>query len=125
MEYTGTEFARLVDAIEDDGGVHLDDLCEPIHHRIKTSPKGRFKVYKGTGCDDATMFKIGYKSAIFGPNVKDDQLVEVGTTPDGSTAMMAVPVDEGVHLLRVCANDDDLGKWPRFADALETDWEEA
>lgn len=125
MEYTGTEFASLVEAVEDDGGVHLDDICEPILHRIKTSPKGKTKTYKGAGCGDATVFKLKYKSAIFGNDSDSDQLVEVGEHPDGTTAMMAVPVDEGIHLLRVCANDDDLGKWPRFADALEADQEAA
>lgn len=114
----------LIDAVEDEGGKHMDDLCEPITHRIRERPNGKYRNRKGTGCGDATIFKLPYKSAIFGGSPESDQLVEMGEMDDGSTAFMAVEVDEGIRQLRVCANDDDMGKWPRFADALNPQFDE-
>lgn len=123
MDYSGTDFAALVDEVEDQGGTHLDDLCEVIVHKIPEKPGGKVRKIKGTGCQDATIFKLPYKAGIFAGEPDSDQLVECGTMDDGTTAKMAVAVDEGIHLFRACANDDDIGKWPRFAAALNDEWE--
>lgn len=125
------EFYRLTEAIEAQGGAHLDLLHEPKRVKIPVPDafkgKGSAQTHdeKGrplvtTGCYEGTMFTVDYRKPTFGGDPSTDQLYEVGKKDDGSDAFMANPVDDETDSLVVCAKCDCVGLWPRF----KGEWEE-
>lgn len=89
MYYERDEFFRLMELIEDQGGTHLNEVHENVHHPALVNDaggKGITVVY----CGEAACFEIPYEA-----------LGDLGVL---TTA-------------KVCAVDDWLGLWPRYAAA--------
>lgn len=94
MKYSRQEFFRLMEAIEEDGGEHLDKVHE----------HSNFTAFSG------------------GP-VQDVQLGYIKNC--GESALFSVPYisflnNNDLRELEVCAKDDMMGLWPRFASANAT-----
>jgi hypothetical protein len=135
MNYSGMEFSRLVEEVEGQGGTHLDLLHERrklvIPKQADVDGARASTDLKTCGCDDATLFSLPYERLTFGGEPDTDQQINIGKTErcyeDGVLkrksipAHMAVPVDEEDESLVVCAIDDAVGAWPRFAGAWEDD----
>jgi hypothetical protein len=83
--YTQTQFLNLIDAVEEQGGMHADELCE---NRYITEFAGGNEFVKGhelVMCNEVAIFRVPYKG-------EKDKTGEV----------------------RVCAVDDGMLWWPRF-----------
>lgn len=129
MEYTGLEFMRLTEEIEDQGGIHLNVLHERRTIKIpKQREGGEAQRIRNVGCRDAAMFSIPFEKGVFGGDVHTDQVVSLDVHEDavandgegkGDMAYMAMPIDERSDSLVVCAKDDCVGLWPRFAGSWE------
>lgn len=87
MNYEQDEFFELIEAVEQGGGVLLDDLCKAKTYQWSGS-KG--KPVTLAGCGNQALLQIPY-----------DALDVRGN-------------EQGVHPVVVCAVDDEVGKWPRF-----------
>lgn len=87
MKYPQDQFFRLMEEIEFQDGVHLDATCENRYVTPLTGDKVK-----------------GVEVAMCGENA----LFEVPYEPLGSDTISKV---------RVCAVDDRVGLWPRFAGA--------
>lgn len=88
MKYNMDEFYRLMESIEDQGGEHLELTHDPVFHIELT-----------------------------GPHVKGEEVLYCG-----ESAMFAIPYEPLGHegtmdSITVCAVDDAVGRWPRFANA--------
>jgi hypothetical protein len=93
-------FIRLVEAVEAQGGELLPETHHPTPFVYKIEgPNGRSKSVEveGTGCGEDTLLRIPYED-----HKPDKQGVE---SPDGA-----------VHDIKVCAIDDLVHLWPRFAE---------
>lgn len=102
MNYSRQEFFNLMEAVEDQGGEHLDRLCAARSYTFKQSRAEE----GGNG---------GWKFVSQGKP-------KVVTLPScGNSALFVVPY-EGEHgtdeALTVCAVEDDMGLWPRFKDQV-------
>lgn len=93
MRYTQDEFFRLMQAIEDQGGTHLDQTHDPVYHTEFAGSHPQAKGVEITYCGLDVMFEVPYE----------------GLDKHGA--------DLGVQPVEVCAVDDWVGRWPRFADA--------
>lgn len=91
MRYSQNEFFKLVDAVEDQGGKLLPEIHENVYHTqfCGDKIKGEEVVY----CGEEALLEIPYE----------------GTDRNG--------VELGVQPIKVCAVDDMVGRWPRFAAA--------
>lgn len=82
------EFLTLMEAVEDQGGVHLPGRCLPTQYRApmvaNSGVKRKVKLHT-SGCGNETMFLAAY------------------THEDGET-----------HTLECCAVCDNMLDWPRF-----------
>jgi hypothetical protein len=89
MVYTEADFQRLVAALEDQGGQHLNDQCKA-------------KTYRWTGTNEQPRVVEG---------CGNHMLLDVQYEPyqDGSV----------VQSVTVCAVDDNVGMWPRFRHAIK------
>lgn len=96
MNYSQLEFLRLMEEVEFQNGVHLDRDCVPSTFRMKSKPNGPERTYETSSCGNTTMFQVPY--------AQEDK--------GGVVTHAAVTV---------CAVDDDMGLWPRFAHALKGD----
>ena len=91
MNYTPEQFFRLTELVQEQGGVHVDELCAAREYDL-TGPKGRRpgkKLYM-PGCGNYSIFSIPYEG-------EKKERVEV----------------------KLCAVCDDLGVTPRFNACLE------
>lgn len=91
MKYTQDEFFRLMEAIEEEGGEHLDETHDAMYHTKFTGDKMKGLEVHYCGLD--VMFDVPY----------------VGLDINGQP-MQVQPV-------KVCAVDDMVGRWPRFSHA--------
>ncbi len=91
MEYTADEFYRLMEAVEEQGGSHIDEVHDPVYHKKLTGDM--IKGHEMTYCGEMAQFEIPY----FGLDLKGKELPE--------------------QKLIVCAIDDRIGLWPRYASA--------
>lgn len=89
MEYKQDEFLNLMEAVDDQGGEHLDEMCKA---KVYSEFTGRHKVKTLTwaGCGQSAIFEVPYE-----PENQSD------------AAELA--------LVRVCAVEDSMGAWPRFS----------
>jgi hypothetical protein len=89
-------------AVEDQGGEHLDRTCEP--------PTYAFKQHEAKTSGDAWKFQ-------FTGSVK-----KVTFPSCGHSALFKVPYvgpqDDEMETVTVCAVEDAMGLWPRFADQV-------
>lgn len=104
MQYHPDDFLRLMEAVEDAGGAMLAGRCMPKRFRLRVPRPGggkRWKDFGTAGCGQEALFEVPYE------------------LPKGDLG--AKMEKRGGGSLRVCAVDDDLGKWPRFSDNMEED----
>jgi hypothetical protein len=87
MDYSKKEFFNLAEAVEAQGGEHLDEMCKS--HTYEFSGK-KIKPVTLAGCGNSALFEIPYEAL-------DKRGKDMGAQP-----------------ITVCAVDDDMGRWPRF-----------
>lgn len=104
MQYHPDDFLRLAEEVENQGGAMLNDPCLPETYRLKVpDPDGalRWADYTTSGC------------------LKDARFVVTYDLPAGEEGdRMAA---RGGGFATLCAVDDDMGKWPRFAGQMQED----
>jgi hypothetical protein len=93
MYYSQNEFFRLMEAIEDQGGEHLDQTHDPIYHTDLAGDNPKVKGFEMVYCGLDVLFEIPYE----GLDKNGDEI--------------------GVQPITACAVDDWIGRWPRFAHA--------
>jgi hypothetical protein len=100
VQYHPEDFLRLAQTVEEEGGVMLGDSCQPKPYRLpikdQITGEERQKQYFTAGCGKDALFAIPYRRSTDEPGERNG-------------------------IIRVCAVDDDLGKWPRFQNAMEED----
>ncbi len=87
MNYSQEDFFALMEAVENVGGEHLDDVCGP-------------KTYKWIGTGIKPITYPGHSGAA-------SFLIPYEATDKKGEGM-------GLHPHRACAVEDDLARWPRF-----------
>ena len=87
MIYSHQSFFDLIEAVEEQGGEHLEKSCEVRRYEF-VGPKG--KPFIPPTHSDPTLFLLPYDAI-------DKHGAEVGAQP-----------------IEVCAVEDDMGRWPRF-----------
>jgi predicted translin family RNA/ssDNA-binding protein len=94
MRYHPDEFFRLIDSVEEQGGTHLDEVHEHVYHEHFTGdhplPEDKHLIEY---CEASALILLPYDA----------------TTAQGD--------EIGVQPVKVCAVDDMVGRWPRFAEA--------
>ncbi len=137
MKIAHSDFLRLIDAVTDAGGKHLDEACtgEVLEYK---DPKTK-KVEKTTtnGCNQDTLFEVPYDPAatvavpepILEPD--PDRSEWTDENGDGRVTRRARKNEHGEPIweivmrrgrendgylssVKVCALDDNVGMWPRF-----------
>lgn len=88
MHYTKDQFFRLVEAVEDQGGTYLDDLCSHRTYEL-LGDKARYKTVTIGGCGEVALFEMAYED-----------------------------MHGGVGPITMCAVCDSMGLMPRFADQV-------
>lgn len=99
--YHPDDFIRLTETVEQQGGARLEEACVPSMFKLKVpdhSGDMRWKRFHTSGCRNHSRFVVQYDP---GEEVSE-------THPSGG-------------LMTACAVDDDMGKWPRFAHAMQED----
>ncbi len=87
MNYSEPEFFALLEAVEGQGGEHLDEQCKAKRYEFVGSDQ---KPVTLPSCGNNALFHVPYEA-------RDADGMELG-----------------LHPLRVCAVEDDMGRWPRF-----------
>lgn len=88
IKYTREQFYALIEAVEDQGGKHLDENCTAVTYP-RDSFSGKRKLtqdFTSEGCGLPSVFEIPYE-------------------PDDTS---------GPQPIKVCAYHDGVGLWPRF-----------
>lgn len=88
MHYRRDEFFRLLDEIEFQGGSHLDETHDNVYHTEFVGEK--IKGHEVEYCGENALFEVPY---------------------------FAEGDNDTMRTVKVCAVDDRLGLWPRFAGA--------
>lgn len=104
MKYHPDDFLRLMEHIESVGGTLLPEPCRPRKFKLKQPNKqGDLKWTNlfTTGCGREARFAVPYN-------------VPAGKRGDTMK-------ERGGGIVIACAVDDDIGKWPRFSQAIEED----
>lgn len=130
--YTHTDAARLIDEVERQGGQFLAETC--MSHEIdglvcKAAPKPPLS----TGCEEEALFLVPYDPSatvrVPTPVLEPDDHPDA---PDGrqrracdeeGVELWTMEPDEGtptnvLSAVKVCANDDLMRAWPRFAGVI-------
>lgn len=92
MQYTPDDFFRLATEIEEQGGAHLDEVCEDRYFKLSGEKQKGVEIGY---CNDSAIFEVPY----------------VGRDKNGR--------DMPVQPVKICAVDDAVGRWPRFAHTIE------
>lgn len=100
MKLGPDEMLRLMEVVEEQGGAQAEGRCQPSKYRLKETPDGKFKDFATTGCGQETRFLVAY--------LKPDKQAAGNAKIQGETGTLSV-----------CANDDLMGRWPRFANAIK------
>lgn len=87
MIYNHKDFFALIEAVEQQGGEHLDKTCEVRRYEFVGD---KSKPFIPPTHQDPTVFMVPYEAL----------------NKDGSEA--------GLQPVEVCAVEDDMGRWPRF-----------
>jgi hypothetical protein len=93
MQYSRAEFLRLVEAVEDQHGQHLDEACSAQRYEL-TGDKSKHNFVVLPGCGKRALFEVPYEAT----NAKGE--------------------DIGIQPIKLCAYDDMMGLMPRFADQV-------
>ena len=102
MNYSPDDFLRLLEEVERQSGVHLPEPCTARSWRMQQpDAKGdmRWREVFATGCGKDKRFAVPYEPAA--TSAKERQAMK----------------ERGAGFVYACAVDDDMGKWPRFAEA--------
>lgn len=128
MNYEGDEFLRLLVAVQDQGGALLPDKCEKVWYRLKQpTPEGmRTKDVDTTGCGNESRLAL-----IYDPTAPVDVAPAAFKRMDGKKVTFRgskhpgedgeIMRARGGGIVTVCAVDDDVGRWPRFAKLMKED----
>ncbi len=106
MRYHPDDFLALMALAEDGGGQLLSERCQPYSFTLKQpstdgKDKPKYREFTTTGCGQETRFVLPYD-------------------PVASKRFPAVAQRRrGAGFVTVCAKDDHLGSWPRFASAID------
>lgn len=92
MNYSQEEFFELMELVEDAGGQHLDEMCKMRTYEF-CGDRLPDTLKTIPGCGEVALFTVPYKM--------------VKKSKTGRECL----VDREV---KVCAVDDDMGRWPRF-----------
>jgi hypothetical protein len=87
MNYTPAEFFALIEAVEEQGGEHLDAQCDSRMYEFTGSKQEPMTL---PSCGNSALLLIPYEAL----------------NKDGSEA--------GLQPVQACAVDDDVARWPRF-----------
>lgn len=125
MNYNPDDFLRLMEEAERQGGAHLPDRCEPGSYDLDMpngSGRRTTKTVKTSGCGQETQFVLPYDPAqkveipgYGGPENADGEPKTATVSANDAKAMN----QRLAGLLTVCAVDDNVGLWPRFANVVE------
>lgn len=130
--YTNRDFVRLMDAVETDGGVYSVEECHS--HEIDDLSKMGQKPAMSTGCEEAAIFEVAYDPSAT-VTVPEPILIPDDSPDAPEGRKMQARDDDGrlrnrlverkgeirtdFRRARVCANDDLMRLWPRFAAAMK------
>lgn len=90
MNYDRAQFFRLLDVVEQQGGTLLDKIHEhSVYDKFCGGPPRDVQFGYMKNCGESALFEIPYLSY----------------------------VDGEPHSVEICAKDDMMGLWPRFAAA--------
>lgn len=145
MNYHPDDFLNLVEEVEQQGGAHLNEVCKPEQFRLNlplddSAPTGQKKSVKlqTTGCSRRAKMLV--------PLLPDEYVDEVdlldgagliGEGKDFANREWREPTEDDFEFAKdfehqalmgdgkpmfakVCAVDDAMGLWPRFADVMKT-----
>lgn len=145
MKYTQADYIRLMTAVEEQGGAHLDETCakDEIEYPM---PDGKTKIDHTHGCENETLFDVMYEPGetvmVPQPILEVDPTRSPFTSLNGETRHVTRSVksedEEGNETVvfevvqhegelseqafpeevRVCAVADNVGMWPRFQHAI-------
>lgn len=105
MRYHEDDFLRLMSAVEEQNGEPAGTPCKGSKFRLQVpdnADKMKYKEFLTHGCGLDTVFLVPYQKPA-GRDTKGDKI-------PGGTGTIAV-----------CAVGDDMGRWPRFQDAIQED----
>lgn len=149
MKYTNEDFIRLIDAVEEQGGDHLDPVCMPEEVKYE---KGEPSFTHG--CAQPTLFDVRYDTGAtvlvpepvleFDPKRSDEwedpytgekrKTTRARKAKDKETDLETVifhivereaePSQKQASMeypcyVKVCGIADNVGMWPRFRHAIE------
>lgn len=104
MNYHPSDFQRLAEEVEEQGGTALPGAHNPRKLSMKlpdAEGESRWQDAFTTGCHQEARFLVPYAL----PGGKLGEVME----------------QRGAGIVEVCAVDDDMGKWPRFVNAIQED----
>lgn len=132
--YTDTDFVRLIDEVEAQGGKHLPGRCMADEIEFEMTD-GSVRHTLGTGCEEDALFRVVYDQNAdvdvpepilekdSRPGAPEDRRRQA-LDEDGNGRWTVVhhkgsgdTVDRGT--VQVCANDDLMREWPRFRHAMK------
>jgi hypothetical protein len=90
-------FIKLVEAVENEGGELLVETHHPDPHYYET-PNGADVSIEGCGCGQDSLLRVAYD---------DHQPDRKGVEPSGGDVI--------ARHIKVCAIDDRMDLWPRYA----------
>lgn len=127
LPYDPDEFIRLTDAVEAQGGASLPDACvgEEYHLKVPAVTGPEWRDYRTTHCSEFTRFVIPYDTGVAVEVPQGKWSGVPGKRKLKSLAnkkVEAAPQKEidaqilrGARFVTVCASDDLVALWPRFA----------
>lgn len=122
MNYSPDNFLRLMEEVESQGGAHSSDACMPQPFRIKLPEEGNpskrvWKTRYTSGCRAEARFLVPYDPTT--PVTVEHKGVETHDEPSETELAGMNERDAGMAV--VCAVDDAMGLWPRFANVIQED----
>lgn len=122
MNYSPDEFLQLMEAVEAQGGAHSSEPCKPRNYKLRMPKPGNatvrvWKNFTTTGCGAEARFVVPYDPT------QPVSIKHKGqtSTDEPTESELAAMVDRGAGMAAVCAVDDSLGLWPRFANTSQED----
>lgn len=127
MEFSQDEWLRLIEAIEADGGFQAEDdlgmpkVCTTRTYQFTGPKKLPMKLRVLEGCDNESMFEI-----LYDPGAPVHLELEARDRKGNLTGEKVVIDHSGeaglkgaVDTVTVCAVDDGVGWWPRYAHVMD------
>jgi hypothetical protein len=141
MKIAHSDFLRLIDAVEEDGGKHLDESCTGTLVEFKEKD-GKVVRDLTMGCNQDTLFEVPYDpsemAAVPEPIMEpdDNRSPYIGLDgeerqprrsrkDDNDNPLVEIVMRKGrdsggiPSSVKVCALDDNVGMWPRYAHTMQ------